>query len=118
MVKVRFIETVGEVVSEQCGNGNCWKSKRVRCSIFCTDNVQLAMRKVYTKRLTPVEVEEAARMLSCLWTVSGPLLRGHKAQAGDGDWADDDGAEMEVDRKCVLHQPGNQWCLVGNALKG
>ena len=44
-------------------------------------------------------------MLSCLWIVNGPLLWGHKAQAGDGDGTDDDGAEAEVDRKCVLHQP-------------
>ena len=57
-------------------------------------------------------------MLSCLWTVNGPLLWGHKAPAGDGDGADDDGAEAEVGRKCVLHQPGNQWCQVGNVLKG
>ena len=65
-----------------------------------------------------MKVEVAARRLSCLWSVSGLLLRGHKAQAGDGDWVDDDGAEMEVDRKCVLHQTGNQWCQVENVPKG
>ena len=53
-------------------------------------------------------------MLSCLWTVSGLLLRGHEAEADDGDWVDDGGA----DRKCVLHRPGNQWCQVENVLKG
>ena len=53
----------------------------------------------------------------CLWTVSGPWLRGHEALAVDDDWVRDEGAEVEVDRKCVLHQPGNQWCRVEIVLK-
>ena len=59
-----------------------------------------------------------ARMLSCLWTVSGLWLRGHRVLAVDDDWVGDEGAEMEVERKCVLHQPGNQWCRVEIVLKG
>ena len=76
--------------------------------LLCTHCPGGSATGVYTTRLTPVEVEKVARMRSCLWTVNGPLLQGHNAQAGDGGWADDDGAGMEVDRKCVLHRPGNQ----------
>ena len=65
-----------------------------------------------------MDVEVVARMLGCPWTVSGLWLRGHKVQADDGDWVDDDGVELEVDRKCVRHRPGNQWCQVESVLKG
>ena len=57
-------------------------------------------------------------MLGCPWTVSGLWLQGHKVQADDGDWVDDGGVDLEVDRKCVRHRPGNQWCQVESVLKG
>ena len=65
-----------------------------------------------------MDVEVVARMLGCPWTVSGLWLLGHKVQADDGDWVDDDDVDLEVDRKCVCHRPGNQWCQVESALKG
>ena len=35
------------------------------------------VKSIYTKRLTPVDIEVVARMLGCPWTVSGLWLRGH-----------------------------------------
>ena len=84
------------------------KQKGTVPRLLCTQCPGGNVTSIYTQRLTPVEGDKVARMRSCLWTVNGPLLQGHNVQAGDGGWADDDGAGMEVDRKCVLHRPGDQ----------